>query len=393
MQRGRRLCGGLGVLAIVLTAGAAGCNAEPAVPGAAPLELIWTEVALPHDLTPVTLAISGTSVLVGARAQQRPVPRLLAGPSPTDLQELPLMPRSPYAFEATWLAVATRGRQIVAVSGARGGAHANYRWSTWSGTADGVAEQEQPFGVFGGYGAGDLVGVAFAGDSPVILGSWQSEGTGLDITTWLRTGERWNRQPATGTALASTPAELLSATAIASTGDVDADGGDDGLVLSGSVTRLGQGSVRVDPAVWVAPAASGPWQRVDLPGLTGSAVSEAHATSCRPAGCTVVGASAGRLVVWRLEGTKAIQRGAVPVVTLADCGRALPPVHLSAHEVVLAPGDDRTVVVQFSGERGEDWAVQDGPRGTPVSAVVHDNDVLLVTRDAAGVGHLWRGDH
>ncbi len=386
------MCGVLGALALALTAGAAGCSGDP-VPGPAPAELTWSEVALPTGLTPVTLATSGTSVIVGARAKQRPVPRLLTGPSPTDLQELQVTPRSPYAFEAIWFSVATRGRQIEAVGGARGGAHGNYRWSTWSGTAARVAEQEQPFGVFGSYGAGDLVGVAFAGDSAVILGAWQSEQTGLDIATWLRTGHRWKRQPSTGTALASTPTELLSAAAIASTGDVDGDGGDDGLVLSGSVTRLGQGSVRVDPAVWVSPAPSGPWQRVDLPRPAGSALTEAHAASCRADGCTVVGASAGRLVVWRLEGIKATQRGAVPAVTLAENGRALPPVHLSAHEVVLVPGGAFTVVVQSQGEGAERWAVQAGPRGTPVSAVVHGDDVLVVTRDAAGVGHLWRGSY
>lgn len=383
----------LGALALVVTVGVVACSDDSGVPGLAPVELTWTELSLPDGLTPVTLAISGTSVLIGARAQQMPVPRLLAGPSPTDLQEVPLTPRSPYAFKAIWLSVATRSGQVAAVGGARGGAHANYRWSTWAGTAAGVEEQEQPFGDFGGYGAGDLVGVAFAGDSPVILGSWQSEQTGLDIAIWLRTGSRWIRQSATGTALASTPAELLSATAIASTGDVDGDGGDDGLVVTGSVTRLGQGSVRVDPAVWVASAASGPWKRVDLPRPAGSAISEAHAASCRPGGCTVVGASAGRLVVWTLEGTKATQRVGVPIVALAETGRALPPVDLDAREVVLAPGGDRTVVVQSTGEGGEGWAVQDGPTGTPESAVVHDDNVLMVTQDAAGVGHLWRGSH
>jgi hypothetical protein len=103
----------------------------------------------------------------------------------------------------------------------------------------------------------------------------------------------------------------------------------------------------------------------------------------------VVGATAGRLAVWRLDGLEVTQ-GEMPGVTLADDGRALPPLHISGREVVLAPGDDRTVLVQSTGE-GEGWAVLDGPRGTPVSAVVHDDDVFVVTRDAAGLGHLWRG--
>ena len=381
----------LGALALALSAGAAGCSGDSGVHVPAPVELTWTEVALPDDLTPVTVSVFETSVLVGARAQQRPVPRLLSGLSPTELQELPLMPRSPYAFEAIWFSIATQSGQIAAVGGARGGAHGNYRWSTWAGTAAEVAEQEQPFGVFGSYGAGGLVGVDFAGESPVILGAWQSEQTGLDIAIWLRTGHRWKRQPSTGTALASTPTELLSATAIASTGDVEADEADDGLILSGSVTRLGQGWVRVDPAVWVATTASGPWRRVDLPRPTGAAISEAHGASCRASECTVVGASGGHLAIWRLKDHKATPRGEVPVVTLAEDGRALRPLHLLAHEVVLAPGEDRTVVVQSTSGPGEGWVVRDGPSGTPVSAVVFGDDVLVVTRDAAGTGHLWRG--
>ncbi len=378
-----------GVLALAVAAGAAGCTDDVGVEGPARLELTWTEVALPEGLTPVTVATSDVSVLVGASARKRPVPRLLTGPSVTDLQPLRVVPRSPYAFEATWFSVAARGSEIVAVGGARGGAHGNYRWSTWAGTADEVVEQEQPFGVFGSYGAGDLIGVAFAGESPVILGGWQSERTGLDIATWLRTGQRWSRQPSTGTALGSTPTELLSATAIAGTAH-DEDGSGDGLVLSGSVTRLGEGEVRVDPAVWIAPTASGAWRRVDLPRPAGSGISEAHGASCRGGACSVVGASAGRLAMWRLDGTRATPTSELPVVTMAG-GKALPPLRLLAHEVVLVPREGSTVVIQSTGERADSWVVGDGPSGTPVSAVVHGEDILVVTRDASGVGHLWRG--
>ena len=382
---------------------AAACRQDTGVHPVRAAELAWREVPLPAGLAPVTLASSGPTLLVGARAAQRPVPRLLAGPTSADLHEVRLTPRSPYAFEATWFSIATKGDRVEAVGGARGGAHGNYRWSTWTGTTSGtgdLAEQEQPFGVFGSWGAGDLVGVAFSGDSPVILGAWQSERTGLDIATWLRSGDRWTRQRSTGTALGSTPTELVSAGAIASTGasagDRDGDGGgggdgdDDGLVLSGSVTRLGQGSVQVDPAVWTAPEPSGPWRRVDLPRPAGSATTEAHAASCRTGRCLVVGASGGRLVLWSLSGDDAQASDAVPEVALADDARALAPVSIASHDVVFAPGRERTLVVQSTGEGGEGWDVQDGPAGTPVAAVAHDDVLLLVTRDSSGATHLWQ---
>ena len=387
---------------VVAVSTAAACRQDTGPQPVGAAKLAWREVPLPAGLAPVTLASSGPTLLVGARAGQRPVPRLLAGPTTTDLHEVPLTPRSPYAFEATWLSIATKGDRVEAVGGARGGAHGNYRWSTWTGTTSGtssttggtghLAEQEQPFGVFGSWGAGDLVGVAFAGDSPVILGAWQSEQTGLDIATWLGTGDRWARQRSTGTALGSTPTELLSAGAIASAGDRDGDGDDDGLVLSGSVTRLGPGSVRVDPAVWTAAGPSGPWRRLDLPRPAGSATTEAHAAACRPGRCLVAGASGGRLVLWWVSGTEAQVGKGVPEVTLADDARALAPVHLATRPVVVVPGRQRTLVMQSTGDGSQGWDVQDGPLGTPVAVVAHDGHLLVVTRDATGATHLWQSD-
>ena len=84
------------------------------------VHLTWQRVALPHSLSPVTLATTGDLVLVGAFAAERPRPHLLAGPDATALREVPLTPRSPYAFEAHWFGIATRGDRIDAIAGARG---------------------------------------------------------------------------------------------------------------------------------------------------------------------------------------------------------------------------------------------------------------------------------
>ena len=104
-------------------------------------------------------------------------------------------------------------------------------------------------------------------------------------------GERWIRASSTGTALASTRAELVSARGAASDRD--------GMLLVGSVTLLGESSVTQRAAVWRAPGPDGPWTRTDLPG--DGALGEAHAAACDAGGtCTVVGVVDGTLRGWTL---------------------------------------------------------------------------------------------
>lgn len=346
------------------------------------LGLSWQRVALPPGLSAVTLASDDSTVLVGAFSSERPHPRILVGTSPTTLRDVPLTPRSPYAFEGRWSQIVARDGHIDAIAGARGGAHGNYRWTTWSGTTTGVAEQEQPFGVFGSYGAGDLAGMAYAGTSPVILGAWQSDRTGLDIATWNRTGPRWARQTSTGTPLGSTPSELVGATAITSGGD--------GLVLSGSLTRLEPGSVTVSPAVWTSPDADGPWTRVDLPHAVpsqGSTLAEAHAATCTPHQCLVAGTVGGRFSLWEVGGTTTTNAPGIPDIEVTENASVLPPVSVDGKDDFVVPSGKGSKVLQRS---GEDWSVGDGPDGTPVSAIAHGDEVWVVTTDAQGMGTLWR---
>ncbi len=101
---------------------------------------------------------------------------------------------------------------------------------------------------------------------------------------WHPRGERWVRAPSAGTALASSATELVSARG--ATADRD------GVLVVGSVTLLGDGSVTQRPAVWRSPGPDGPWTRTDLPG--DGSLGEAHSASCDDAGrCTVVGAVDG----------------------------------------------------------------------------------------------------
>lgn len=364
-------------LLVALVAGSvllgSACTGTP-VDRAAP---VWRTVSLPEPVSPVALATDGASVVVGARAPDRPNPRLFVGTAGDNLRPVPLTPRSPYAFEAQWFQVVTHEGRIDAIGGARGGAHGNYRWTTWSGDARAVAEQDQPFGVFGSYGAGDLAGLAYAGESPVILGAWQSERTGLDIATWTRSGARWTRRPSGGTALASGPSALVAARAITSRGD--------GLLLSGSVTRLDPGSVRVDAAVWSAPGATGPWTRVDLPRTSADELTEAHAATCTGQRCLVAGSEGGRLALWELRDGSARRVDGIPALVLPTNKPVPAPVRVAERDLVVVPSGTGSTLVR---REGDAWSSSEGPDGTPVSAVVHHTDLWVVTTDARGTGAL-----
>lgn len=369
------------VTAVALLSGCTGQGSTPheqrPTAGEQPRPLAWKQTSLPNSLEPVVLAPAGEGVLVGAYSGARPSARVLVGDTPVSLHEVPATPHSPYAFEARWLALADHAGAVVGVGGARGGAHANVRWTTWSGDATHLAEYEQTFETFGGWGAGDLAGVAFAGSEPVVLGSWQSERTGLDIATWRQSGHRWERQSSTGTALGSTPQELLSAGAVASAGA--------GLVASGSVTRLGTGSIATIPAVWLSPSASGPWRRVDLP--AGGGPGQADAATCTGDRCMVVGRSGAHLAMWDVAGDTARAVSGIPSIVVPDNHHALAPLAVDGQDVVVVPvagGSSRLVV-----RRGSSWTQRAGPPGVPRSAVALGGELWLVTEGQEGRGALW----
>ena len=335
----------------------------------------WRQVALPDASQPVTLAATDRVLLVGSYAAGRPNPHLwvLDGPSVAGARQVRLTPVSPYAFEARWLAVAVDGDRVLAVGGARGGAHSNVRWTVWSGTTGAVTEQPQPFEVFGGWGAGDLSGAAFVAGVPLVSGGWQSDRVGNDVSLWRVSGSRWNRQSSTGTPLGSTAAALNGARSLSASGS--------GAVLAGSVTDLGAGSVRSVPAVWTASSADGPWTLVRLPAT--SPLAEAHAARCVAGGCLVVGQDAGRLAVWRVEGRSAT-RVQVPAVALGEHDQLPAPVAVGDAEVIVAPG-------ALLALRGDAWSRQPAPPGQPVAAGVVAGTLFVVTTDASGRGRLYAG--
>ena len=301
--------------------------------GAAAARVRTTEVALPVGDEPVVVAPWGEDLLVGARAPEGSAsrPRLTVLGADGGSREVAVTPVSPTAFQARWLVAAPRGEAVDLVGGAPAGAHSNTRWSTWRGSAAGVRELPQPFATFGGWGAGALVSLVQTPSAPVIVGSWESGGAGLDIAVWHPQGERWVRASSAGTALASSPTALVSARGAT----VDRDG----ALVAGSVTLLGDGSVAQRPAVWRSPGPSGPWTRTDLPG--DGALGEAHAASCDDSGtCTVLGVVDGTLRGWRLapDGSAAVL--------------AMPGLAVGEHDLLCAPllsGGEATVLLASGG--------------------------------------------
>lgn len=336
--------------------------------------LAWTEQPLPAGMDAVTLTSAGDALVIGAWAPDRPNPHLLVLRD-RDLAEVDVVGKTPYAAVARWLSVASRDGQIVAVGGARGGAHANVRWTVWAGDLGGhpprLVEQPQPFGVFGGWGAGDLTGIAFAGTDPVVAGAWQSSRTGNDVSLWFRSGDRWKRQDSTGSPLGSTPRALNGARFITSTGD--------GLALAGSVTDLGTGSIASVPALWMAPGAHGPWTLVRLP--ASQPIAEAHAARCEGDTCLVVGADGGTLAVWDVRGST-VARVATPAFTVAEKHTVPPPTRIHGTDLIAMPG-----TILQRGSSG--WRQRSGPPGVPIASAAVGDTLYVATTDGGGRGRLW----
>jgi hypothetical protein len=319
--------------ALVLVAACDGVGSQGSDASTSTARVRTTDIALPPGDEPVVVTPWGADLLVGSRASEGAAtrPRLTVLGAGGGSREVAVTPVSPTAFQAKWLVGAARGSTVDLVGGAPAGAHSNTRWSTWRGDATGVRELPQPFATFGGWGAGALVSLVQTPSAPVVVGSWESGGAGLDIAIWHPRGDRWVRASSAGTALASSPAALVSARG--ATADRE------GLLVVGSVSLLGDGTVTQRPAGWRSAGPDGPWVRTDLPG--GGALGEAHAASCGEAGrCSVVGAVDGRLRGWSLAAD-----GSVSVLPL----RALA---VGEHDLLTAPllgGEGPTVVLASGG--------------------------------------------
>jgi hypothetical protein len=387
------------LIAAALALVAACDGQEPRAGDAPPTASVATaDVALSPGDEPVVVAAWGDDLLVGSRAPEGSAtrPRLTVLDASGGSREVAVTPVSPTAFQAKWLVAAPRGATVELVGGAPAGAHSNTRWSTWRGDAAAVRELPQPFATFGGWGAGALVSLVPTPSAPVIVGSWESGGAGLDIALWHPEGDRWVRASSAGTALASTATELVSARGAA------ADRA--GLLVVGSVTSLGDGRVTQRPAMWRAPGPNGPWTRTDLPGE--GALGEAHAAACDEQGrCTLVGAVDGSLRGWVLGADGSTSPLALPALAVGEHDLLSAPLLGDATStVLLASGGSLQVLTvpdgasaggtstgSASGAPGDGIRQATGPRARGVrSAARTSAGDYLVLEDPAGTARLVR---
>lgn len=413
-----------GVLGAALVVAPAACTPAPSA---------WDRVELPGGGAVVTLTAVPEGVVVGRYDEQSAHPATLtllpvAGQGAPS--QVPLSSESGYAPMAPWQSVVAAGRRLIALGGARGGAHGNVRWTIWRGSVSGVVEEPQPFETFGGQEAGTLVGLA-APDGPgppLVVGTWASpSGRGTDLTSWRPEGRRWLRDRAAPAELAGTATSLPTPEQVTSSGSV--------VVVAGWATELGEHIENV-PVAWVRQADTDAWRRIPLRSPTGwtptrstpppaepgqveptqvdptqvdasqarqTRTGRARAVGCRPGLCLLLGAAAEGLVGWWLPvpsgGDAVSDRDAEPLTLPAPVppdGAAWPaPVVAGATAYALVPGDGGSQVLAVSrtgsgtGSGTDVEAVADLP-GAPVALAAAPDGRLLAATAAGPVTTLWR---
>lgn len=378
MGRTRRWAAALTV-AVALT-GPTACTSAPTPPAPpAHRTVAWTAVPLPGGVEPTTLTAAGGTLLVGAYAAGTSSTARLLRLAGDRFVPVPTEPRSYYARSARWRFVAADGTRIVAVGDASGGAHFNPRWTVWSGPASGtVVEQPQTTETFGGPGAGGLVGAAVEpGRGGVIVGGRAGAAGGVDIALWSPRGGTWVRATSTGTPPASTRTELRAARAVTAVPG--------GLVLAGSITRLGEGRVETAPALWRR-TGDGDWRETTI-AVTG--VAQALALDCTPAECLVAGAVGERLALWTTDAEGAFQ----PQVVDAPLALGQQPVAVVNRTpgATLVAAASATASALLVGA-GAGWQPVDPPPGAVRQLAQTGAAAYAISSDPAGRRTLWRAD-
>jgi hypothetical protein len=378
--RGRS--GGL-LLTVALTLVLAGCGpAGSSEPAPSSAMVPFTAVELPAGAVPVVLATAGDAVLIGVRRDgQSLVPGLLQRKADGSITEVPAQAATPYGELAVWRSIASDGDQVVAVGGERGGAHGHVRWSVWSGTVTGLAEQRQGFSTFGGYEAGDLVDMVLTPAGPVLVGAWASAVLGFDVAVWTVSGDTWTRQSSAGTALESTEHAQhfpMAATAL-----------DQGVLIAGWQVALGTGGGQ-QPVVWRSASGATGWTKTVLPdsGQAGTAV----AARCQGSVCGAAGRVDGSLAVWRSDGGAWSRLGGMPAVAVGDKDRLVAPLDDDGRTVQLMSDGGQ---VKIASSDGGTWTVRvaSGPSGTVTAAVAVGNTLYLLAGQDENTQTLWRAPY
>ncbi|ALG08765.1 hypothetical protein [Kibdelosporangium phytohabitans] len=338
--------------------------------GCAPEAPAFSAVDLPAGARPVLLAGYGGDVLIGVRRDGHPVvPGVLRANEDGAVSEIPVRGESPYGLLAKWYAIDSDGDRILAVGGERGGAHANVRWSVWTGTAAGITEKVQGFSTFGGWGAGELVGAALASSTPVLVGSWQSAKAGLDVAVWTAEGDTWARRDSAGTELESDRRTLAFANSVTAYGK--------GALIGGM--RLTDG--REIAMVWQSAASGTGWTGTPLPDAGKLAV--VSSVRCWGAVCGAAGSVDGTLALWRMADGVWKRLPGTPPIPVKDSDKLAPPLDEHVTQVVSDNGQVKIVRAD-----GDTWTANpiSGPSGTVTSAVRAGDRIYVLAGDK-----VWRG--
>lgn len=328
----------------------------------------WERVALPDGMRASSVALVDRTIVVGGHAGTGAdrVPAMARGEAADPrFRATDVRPRSPYGAKADLVSVVGTGSSVVALGAAHGGAHANFRWTIWSGSPERIVDRPQNFDAFGGEEAGGLQDVAWDSTGPMIVGSWQGA-HGLDGRIWRVADDRWTRQP---------PVPALTNTATRQVAPRAAETRHDAIVISGSVIEL-SGGVRQSAAIWRGAGAQ--WALTVLPDP--GRRSEAWSTDCAAA-CATLGSRDGSAAVW--EGpTRA----------------SLPELGVDDHDngVIIIDGG-RTIAALSSAGRGRllvgqagHWSSYTAPDGVVRSALLVGSRLYLVSDDDGGA--LWARD-
>jgi hypothetical protein len=371
---------GLAAVGVVLLVSACTASPQQPVPGPdVPVTLAgWQTVRLPDGLTPATVATIGDDVVVGGSvgsvgsgggsvgsdAERRPaLARGSVGDGGTDWQLVTLKPSTPYGKVASLVSVTgdERTHSLTALGAARGGAHANVRWTVWTGNTTGLVDRLQTFETFGGQEAGSLLAVVTDRVGPLVIGTWQGQ-HGLDGALWRADGDSWVRQP-TPVALANTAGRQVAPRT--------ATGQPDGSVsVDGSVVDLSDG-VRQSAAVWRGSGTQ--WRLTVLPDPGNR--SEAWSTACAETGsaCWTVGSRDDVLAVWTDDG-----RAGLPRLPVGDADAGVIARHGGRVVVVASSNGSGRVLVADQDGTG-DWRSYASPDGVVRAAAMVGSRLFLVS--------------
>ena len=319
---------------VILLAGvllAAGCGSE------SPAGVRFTKVDLPGAA--VVLAVDGDALLIGTRRDgAQVVPGLVRRGNDGSVREIPVTSVSPYGAVAKWYSIDSDGQRIVGLGGQRGGAHSNVRWSVFTGSGTGITEKLQGFSVFGGWGAGELVGAVVTPVGPALIGSWESAQVGLDVNVWTEEsdGVTWTRQNSAGTPLESTRQALGFAKGVSAKGE--------SILIAGTQLKIDPADTRQLPVVWRSASGNTGWTSTPLPDAGKSGVTAA--IHCAGETCAVAGSVDGKLAVWQLAGDTWTRVKQTPDIAVQDNAKLAPPLEIGGHLTQIVSDNGHVKIAQ-----------------------------------------------